>query len=151
MEEILASIRRIISEDGDEAEGGDKPAGADDEDDVLELTEVVPDEPQAAAEEPEEEPAIVEEPVAEEPAIVADDDSEAIISEAPAAQAAGSIADLMARVQSDTRLGDADKTIEQIVKELLRPLLKEWLDANLPDMVERIVRDEIERVVAKSK
>ena len=42
------------------------------------------------------------------------------------------------------------KTLEELTKELLRPLLKEWLDANLPVTVERIVREEIERLVAKS-
>ena len=37
-------------------------------------------------------------------------------------------------------------TLESIVRELLRPLLKEWLDQNLPDIVERVVRKEIARV-----
>jgi hypothetical protein len=40
-------------------------------------------------------------------------------------------------------------TIEDIVREELRPLLKAWLDANLPPMVERLVRTEIERVVGR--
>lgn len=40
-------------------------------------------------------------------------------------------------------------TIEDIVREELRPLLKQWLDANLPDLVERLVRSEIERVVRR--
>ena len=38
------------------------------------------------------------------------------------------------------------KTLEDLVKEMLRPLLKSWLDDNLPGMVERIVKAEIERV-----
>jgi uncharacterized protein len=33
-----------------------------------------------------------------------------------------------------------------LVREMLRPLLKAWLDENLPGMVERLVRSEIERV-----
>ena len=37
-------------------------------------------------------------------------------------------------------------TLEEVVSELLRPMLKTWLDENLPDMVERLVRAEIERV-----
>ena len=41
-------------------------------------------------------------------------------------------------------------TIEDIVREELRPLLKAWLDANLPPMVERLVRAEIERVVGRA-
>jgi uncharacterized protein len=38
------------------------------------------------------------------------------------------------------------KTLEDLVKEMLRPLLKSWLDDNLPVLVERLVRAEIERV-----
>ena len=173
MEEILASIRRIISEDGEEATAAASTKGADeasaedpaDEDDVLELTEVIeeveeeppaeePEPVEAEAEpeiaEPEEEPPVAEVAEEPEPPEEPEPEPEAIISEAPAAQAADAIAGLMARVQSSTQLGNADLTIEQLTKELLRPLLKEWLDANLPGMVENIVREEIERVVAKS-
>jgi uncharacterized protein len=38
------------------------------------------------------------------------------------------------------------RTLDEMVTEMLRPMLKAWLDDNLPSMVERIVRDEIERV-----
>jgi cell pole-organizing protein PopZ len=38
------------------------------------------------------------------------------------------------------------RTLEDLVREMLRPMLKAWLDDNLPSMVERIVRAEIERV-----
>ena len=38
------------------------------------------------------------------------------------------------------------RTLEDLVKEMLRPLLKTWLDDNLPGLVERLVRTEIERV-----
>jgi len=38
------------------------------------------------------------------------------------------------------------RTLEDLVREMLRPLLKSWLDDNLPGMVERLVRAEIERV-----
>ena len=43
-------------------------------------------------------------------------------------------------------LGQNARTLEDLVKEMLRPMLKAWLDDNLPVMVERIVRAEIERV-----
>ncbi len=42
-----------------------------------------------------------------------------------------------------------DPTIEDLVREELRPLLKAWLDENLPPLVERLVRAEIERVVGR--
>jgi hypothetical protein len=45
-----------------------------------------------------------------------------------------------------TLIGQNARTLEDLVKEMLRPLLKSWLDDNLPGMVERIVRAEIERV-----
>jgi uncharacterized protein len=38
------------------------------------------------------------------------------------------------------------RTLEEVVSELLRPMLKSWLDENLPEIVERLVRAEIERV-----
>jgi cell pole-organizing protein PopZ len=38
------------------------------------------------------------------------------------------------------------RTVEELVSELIRPMLKTWLDDNLPGLVERLVRAEIERV-----
>jgi len=45
-----------------------------------------------------------------------------------------------------TMLLNNARTLEDLVKEMLRPMLKSWLDDNLPGLVERIVRTEIERV-----
>jgi hypothetical protein len=45
-----------------------------------------------------------------------------------------------------TVLGNNARTLEDLVKEMLRPMLKSWLDDNLPSVVDRIVRAEIERV-----
>ncbi|WP_186393739.1 MULTISPECIES: PopZ family protein [unclassified Pannonibacter] len=50
---------------------------------------------------------------------------------------------------SSTILSANARTLEDLVKEMLRPMLKSWLDQNLPVMVERLVRQEIERVVRK--
>ena len=47
---------------------------------------------------------------------------------------------------ANTVLGNNARTLEDLVKEMLRPMLKNWLDDNLPGLVERIVRAEIERV-----
>ena len=47
---------------------------------------------------------------------------------------------------SQTVLSQSPRTLEDLVRDMLRPMLKEWLDANLPHMVERLVRAEIERV-----
>jgi len=47
---------------------------------------------------------------------------------------------------ANTVLSNNARTLEDLVKEMLRPMLKSWLDDNLPTLVERIVRQEIERV-----
>jgi hypothetical protein len=45
-----------------------------------------------------------------------------------------------------TIMSNQSRTLEDLVKEMLRPMLKGWLDENLPSIVERMVRAEIERV-----
>ena len=45
-----------------------------------------------------------------------------------------------------TVLSNNARTLEDLVKDMLKPMLKSWLDDNLPTMVERLVRAEIERV-----
>jgi uncharacterized protein len=47
---------------------------------------------------------------------------------------------------TNTVLSNSSRTLEDLVKEMLRPMLKSWLDDNLPGLVERIVKAEIERV-----
>ena len=47
---------------------------------------------------------------------------------------------------ANTVIGQNARTLEDLVKEMLRPMLKSWLDDNLPGLVDRIVRAEIERV-----
>jgi hypothetical protein len=48
-----------------------------------------------------------------------------------------------------TVLGNNARTLEDLVKEMLRPMLKEWLDRNLPPMVERFVEREIVRLTRR--
>lgn len=45
-----------------------------------------------------------------------------------------------------TILAQNARTLEDLVSEMLRPMLKDWLDDNLPSLVERLVKAEIERV-----
>jgi len=45
-----------------------------------------------------------------------------------------------------TVLSQNARTLDDLVKDMLRPMLKSWLDDNLPSLVERLVRAEIERV-----
>src|SRR3954470_22458253 len=52
---------------------------------------------------------------------------------------------------ADTLIARAagERSIEEIARDLLRPMLKQWLDENLPGLVERLVREEIERVARR--
>jgi hypothetical protein len=65
--------------------------------------------------------------------------------------AAGSVTNLVRALTSDrTQVYSGGPTIADLVREEMRPLLKDWLDANLPPLVERLVRAEIERVISRA-
>jgi hypothetical protein len=68
-----------------------------------------------------------------------------------AAAAASSVDNLVRTLAAGrvTQVYAGGPTLEDMVRSELRPLLKEWLDAYLPSMVERLVRTEIERVVGR--
>ncbi len=78
------------------------------------------------------------------------DEDAAVASEqtASAASAAFSQLDDVLR-HGHLDLGDGQRTLEDIVREVLRPILKQWVDENLPGLVERIVAHEIERMVSR--
>jgi cell pole-organizing protein PopZ len=69
------------------------------------------------------------------------DDEDELISQYSGAAVANAFNSL-----STTILNQNARTLEDLVKELLRPILKSWLDQNLPPLVERMIRAEIERV-----
>lgn len=160
MEDILASIRRILSEE--EAGPGPTPepepphAAAKSTppvaEDVLVLDTSMmvaePDHPQphAAALEP---PA----PPRPEPAPELPSAANATLLAPEAAQAAaGSVNELVRRLSAErqTQVHAGGPTIEDLVRAELRPLIKAWLDEYLPPMVERLVRSEIERVIGRA-
>lgn len=66
---------------------------------------------------------------------------EPILSETAERQVSAAFDDLSFAVRSEQR-----RSFDEIAQELMRPLLQEWLDNNLPTLVERLVREEIERV-----
>jgi cell pole-organizing protein PopZ len=68
---------------------------------------------------------------------------------AAAAQAVGSLVRTLAAERA-MQVHSNGPTIEDIVRAEIRPILKHWLDTNLPPMVERLVRAEIERVVGRA-
>ncbi|HEX4180068.1 MAG TPA: DUF2497 domain-containing protein [Caulobacteraceae bacterium] len=159
MEEILASIRRIISEDEAPAatEAFEVPPAPEpapvhhaEPEDVLELTERVPEPAAAPAVETlgdldvmpaavHREPAPTPPPAAAHAPLAP---GEALLSQ-PAADAAS----LAFGQLSKTLLMPAEgRTLEDVVRELLRPLLKAWLDEHLPSIVQTVVTEEVERV-----
>lgn len=166
MEEILASIRRIISEDDGpaEAEAAPEPAPAPEPvqafepapepeapaEDVLELTDRVTPETETVGDieaytqaepAPEPEPEPEPPPPAAKPAVAARDD-ERLVSEPSASAAAAAFSSLSEAIAMPA----AGRTLEDVVRELLRPLLKAWLDENLPRIVEAKVAEEVERI-----
>jgi len=203
MEEILASIRRIISENDEENEGQARDGqahegqGADKGDQaVLELTEMVaedgsvvslagqPDEhvleADAAVFSPDDgkntevampdakDDTIEFSSVEEAPAPAASQASndtaannvapnDSLLSDSAAAAATAAFA-AMARSKATDDTGIAGniplgygRTLEDLVQEMIRPMLKDWLDRNLPPMVERLVRKELERLARRAE
>ena len=80
---------------------------------------------------------------------------ERIVSSATSGAAATAFARLgavsrEARAEGELAIGAGDRTLEEIVRETLRPLLRAWLDDHLPGLVERLVREEIARVVSEA-
>jgi uncharacterized protein len=75
------------------------------------------------------------------PEVVEEIAAPSLISAGTGQQVARSFQDLAAAVDSAER-----RSFDEIAEDLLRPMLQEWLDDNLPTLVERLVREEIERV-----
>ena len=175
MEEILASIRRIISEDGEEDTAEqpepepEPPAGH--EEGVLELTDEVQDDGTVVnlktGEEVSEEPAEEEDVGLEtidaegkpEPEPVLEAAAEAVaaerlVSDIPGVESVSALSGLAAAVNIHRRAVDPGigaRTIEDLVKEVMRPMIREWLDDNLPALVERLVSREIERLTREAE
>ncbi len=206
MEEILASIRRIISDDDTpvpEAEPEIDDANADidammadmeedsaddspdmpdfdtvpeeepaADDDIFDLTEIVEDtkEDSAGADEGKMDlvgvedqdlcfddaghESVAEKPAAEKPSApvtpppLTPQPQENLLSPSAAAEASAAFGVLANTILTSS--GNA-RTLEDLVQELLRPMLQGWLDENLPPLVERLVREEIERVARQGR
>ena len=95
--------------------------------------------------EPEPEPdfAAEPEPVAEEA-----EEEDALVDAAPASAAAGMFAALSENLRVSSEQG---QTLEGIVREMMRPMLKQWLDDNLPSIVEEKVQAEVERIARRRR
>lgn len=188
MEDILASIRRILSEDEAEERGKAPPPPPppppepvrkpepppepvrkpeppplpplpEPEEDILELTDdMVFDMPPPA---PPPQPAprplrpafdAFDEPVLEPPPEPEPEpEEESLLAPQTVDRSTSALSALAQAVSRDRNagLGNAAVTLEELVRELLKPILKDWLDQNLPFMIERIVKKEIENMVKR--
>lgn len=171
MDDILASIRRILNEDEAAAQAAEVAEVAQPEAPTAEEPEAPPP-PRAPA------PEFAPPPIAPSPPppaarsgpepldLTADmlvsppvqaasaprmamDDASGLIAPAAAAAAAASVGSLLRAVSSErgSQVYRGGPSIEDLVREEIRPILKDWLDHHLPPLVERLVRAEIERVV----
>ena len=179
MEEILASIRRIIADDEEPQQYSEAEApNSSPLKNVLDIAELhvspllgsTPNEPvlgpwsrgdaafldalsehgsgeaASALREPEDlgaEPIIVPAPLLKN-AAVPSQSAEALLS----SEAVASVSGAFSRLSESIRPAQPT-TVEDLMKEMLRPMLKAWLDDNLPPLVERLVREEIERVARR--
>ncbi len=129
MEDILSSIRRVIARD--EAPGAAREITPAIAEDILDLHDEEEDEADAA-------------PAADE-----------LVSEASADAARQSLDALTAAIAPAVAAATtaapaaAGRTMEDVVLDALRPMLKDWLDANLPGMVEAMVAKEISRITGR--
>jgi cell pole-organizing protein PopZ len=167
MEEILASIRRIISDENGSGEPAPKPAAPPpsapppaEEQDVLELTEMVEMKSEPAFKPVERPDVEFREPTRRRP------EPEPFIAAPPAppasparavsyptrldeqllSQRASEAVSVAFGTLANTMFAEGSRSIEDVVREMLKPMLKTWLEDNLPGLVERLVRAEIERV-----
>ena len=129
MEDILASIRRVIADDPKPAPRGARPwtdADEPSDDDVLELDASMMQLPPPA--------------------------DGSLVSPGAIEATRNSLAALSALKAGPAGVSPgAEGPLEAVVRDMLRPMLKEWLDARLPDMVEAMVSREIARISGQTR
>ena len=174
VEEILASIRKIISEEDSSlqtANADDVSEESIDFDDILELSNPLPDEDDEKSDVSDENTAATstdaqnkgnfndgEKSNASSSSVELHENNgeekvdlvEGLLSSSTAAISSAALAELRNVNNEQDRQVGQNSSVEDLVKELLRPMLKQWLDSNLPNMVEALVRQEIERIRSKN-
>ena len=178
MEDILASIRRILNEDAtNNSEATPEPApaassaptppppaeavtaagSAGEDEDVLVLDEGMlvhpaPEAPAFAGPPPPPLPLPPAPVDATAPTAGGMLHDEGLLAPESAAAAASSVSSLLRTLSHErgAQVYRGGPTIEDLVREEIRPMLKAWLDEQLPPLVERLVRQEIERVAGRA-
>ena len=160
MEDILSSIKKIIAEDSAKPQGFTRTRGlpveetveietpvadsyvaeaaiadVDVDDEILELTQSAP----------------ADMPAFEEPATPASASAsaEAPILSTVAVEASRHALASLSKMVVKPEVAGSD-TLEGVVRDMLKPMLKDWLDANLPEIVERMVAQEVARISGRS-
>ena len=174
MEDVLASIRRILSEEEEEVQAAEGVAGLEMDLSAEPETEPEPEpvpepEPEPAPEpmtEPEPVAALEPEPAGPPPAPmptpmadVLQLTPEMVTSEIVSASTAHAASDILSELakailnRRDVAVDDAGQTmtLEGMVREMLKPLLREWLDRNLAYLIERLVKKEIDTMINRAE
>lgn len=155
VEEILESIKKVMARDSRamaleqrrrrESHGMVEPTdgpGDDTDDEVLELGEAEMAEYASDEVAPEAGDTAFEAPVEDAP----------LIAESARDSMRQNLAALAMLAEPGAQpqiVRSGETSLEGLVRDMLRPMLAEWLDANLPGMVEKMVRDEISRIAGK--
>ncbi|WAT17176.1 DUF2497 domain-containing protein [Aurantiacibacter sp. MUD11] len=152
VEEILESIKKVIARDAQEAQVASAPrkrAGLvaqeeNEPEDVLDLgvigSAIGDDDPS--------------EELIEEDATDEESPDESLTTDRAAEAMRQSLAALAMLAEPPAKpqiVRQGETSLEGMVREMLRPMLAQWLDANLPDMVERLVKAEIARIAGKKR
>ncbi len=157
MDEILHKIQRSISEDG---MADRRPSPDTRSAEILHLTKALNDngtvrdldpvEPAAQADGVPQSPQPAEQQI--ETTLPSQASGGRLLSQATAGAAAAALAQLAAIKRERRRLSEfpisgALRTVEDVVRELLRPMLQDWLNEKLPDTIERLMRAEFARAL----
>ena len=136
MEDILSSIRRVIARD--EAPGARAQRAAVPSEDILDLNE-------------EEDDAVAESALDDTAAATAQEELVSVASADAARQSLEALTAAMApaAAAAAATVPAGGRSLEDVVVDAMRPMLKQWLDANLPAMVESMVAREISRITGK--
>ena len=137
MEDILASIKKVIAEEKELRSGGQVPPLPDERED-----ETVAEQP------PAHEVLDLDEPIIEDVALPAVDLGPPLVS-SDAAEASRRRLEVLQEVAAIAPATPAVNPLEQVVRDMLRPILKEWLDQNLPAIVDEHVKREIGRITGQ--
>lgn len=156
MEEILTSIRRYVTSEqpvsrerlasGKESEASDKNS------DIIELTEPLEDIPQRPRRQTQTQPAPVHstetEPSAYHPPHLREPLSEPLASHHTVSTSTQAFSKLADVAQHQSARGEviSSLTLDQVIMDVTKPLIKEWIDKHLSALVEGMVAKEIERI-----